>query len=200
MKDKIAQTATARLTDDLLQSKIYEFRGQKVMLDRDLAELYGVETRVLKQAVRRNMERFPEDFMFEMTTQEFAVWRSQSVISKDDKQGLRYAPFCFTEQGVAMLSSVLKSKLAISINIQIMRVFTRMRQLLTDNMEIKLEIAQIKNVIAAMAEKQQGQNQNIELLFAYIYRLQEQQESDNPAAAGKRKKIGYAIAGGNDKS
>ncbi|MFD2593852.1 ORF6N domain-containing protein [Sphingobacterium griseoflavum] len=109
------------------------------MLRRSLfagAGLYGVETRVLKQAVRRNIERFPEDFMFEMTTQAFAASRSQSVILKDNKKGLRYAPFCFAEQGAAMLSSVLKSKLAISINIQVMRIFRCMRQLPMDNVEI----------------------------------------------------------------
>src|SRR5690554_1449900 len=127
--------------DELLASKIYIIRDQKVLLDRDLAVLYGVETRTLKQAVRRNMDRFPEDFMFELTSEEFEAWRSQSVISNTDKQGLRHAPFCFTEQGVAMLSSVLKSKLAIQINIQIMRVFTRMRKLLADHTEVRIEMA-----------------------------------------------------------
>ncbi|MFD2969938.1 ORF6N domain-containing protein [Sphingobacterium bambusae] len=114
MKDKVKQTAIATLTDDLLQSKIYEFRGQKVMLDRDLAELYGVETRVLKQAVRRNIERFPEDFMFVLHTEDVEQLVSQSVIP-DKKLFGGALPFAFTEQGVAMLSSVLKSKLAISI-------------------------------------------------------------------------------------
>jgi len=89
----------------------------------------GVETRALKQAVRRNIDRFPDDFMFEMSSEELENWRSQFVTSNSDKQGLRYTPFCFTEQGVAMLSSVLSSKQAIYINIQIMRVFTRIRQM-----------------------------------------------------------------------
>lgn len=102
-------------------SKIYVIRDQKVMLDRDLAELYGVETKVLKQAVRRNMTRFPEDFMFEMTKEELENWRSQFVTSKEDRQGLRYMPFCFTEQGVTMLSCVLNSERAIHVNIQIIR-------------------------------------------------------------------------------
>jgi len=87
------------VAEEAVISKIYLLRGQKVMLDRDLAELYGVETKALKQAVRRNMNRFPSDFMFEMSAEELDSWRSQIVTSKEDKQGLRYAPFCFTEQG-----------------------------------------------------------------------------------------------------
>jgi hypothetical protein len=90
------------------------------MLYRDLAELYGVETKVLKQAVRRNINRFPSDFLFEMTQNELEDWRSQFVTSKEDKQGLRYAPFCFTEQGVTMLSCVLSSDRAVMVNIQVM--------------------------------------------------------------------------------
>jgi len=100
-----------------ITAKIFMLRGMKVMLDRDLAELYGVETRILKQAVRRNKERFPDDFMFELSQEEFKNWRSQSVISNSDKMGLRYPPMAFTEQGVAMLSSVLNSKRAIQVNI-----------------------------------------------------------------------------------
>lgn len=97
------------------------------MIDRDLAELFGVETKVLKQAVKRNISRFPEDFMFEMTDEEFQDWRSQFVTSKSDIMGLRYPPFCFTEQGVTMLSCVLNSQRAIEANIRIIRVFTKMR-------------------------------------------------------------------------
>lgn len=93
----------------IIKSKIIELRGSKVILDRELAQLYDVETRVLKQAVRRNIKRFPDDFMFQLTKEEFAIWRSQNVTSKSDKMGLRYPPFAFTEQGIAMLSSVLKS-------------------------------------------------------------------------------------------
>lgn len=96
---------------------IYTVRGKSVMLDRDLAGLYGVETRMLKQAVRRNLDRFPEDFMFEFTREEFKNWRSQIVISNHDKMGLRHLPMAFTEQGVAMLSSVLNSERAIQVNI-----------------------------------------------------------------------------------
>src|SRR5690606_15842866 len=191
-KENIVHTTSS--DDEILASKIYVIRKQKVMLDRDLANLYGVETRALKQAVRRNIDRFPEDFMFEMSDKEFEDWRSQFVTSSSDKLGLRYAPFCFTEQGVAMLSSVLNSKLAIQINIQIMRIFTRMRQLLADNTEVKLEIAEIRYTVEQIAKKQKGHDQNIELLFEYIDRLQEKQDS---AVAKRRSKveIGFKVRG-----
>jgi len=108
------------------------------MLDRDLAELYGVETRVLKQAVKRNINRFPDDFMFELTKTEFENLRSQIVISSWG--GLRYAPMAFTEQGVAMLSSVLRSKRAIKVNIQIMRVFIKLRKMYIHHEDLKQKI------------------------------------------------------------
>ena len=110
---------------DKLIGKIYLIRDHNVMLDRDLAALYEVETKVLKQSVRRNIDRFPSDFMFELTDTEFRNWRSQFVTSKGDRMGLRYKPMVFTEQGVAMLSSVLRSKRAIQVNIKIMRRFFR---------------------------------------------------------------------------
>ncbi len=124
---------------------IYLIRGKKVMLDRDLAALYGVETKVLKQSVRRNIERFPEDFMFELSNTEFQNWRSQFVTSNSDKMGLRYSPMVFTEQGVAMLSSVLRSKTAIQVNVQIMRAFTKLRHHLLDNSELRKEIDRLKS-------------------------------------------------------
>lgn len=113
-----------------IKNRIHEIRQQKVMLDRDLAELYGVETRALNQAVKRNSERFPEDFMFQLTEQEVADWKSQIVMSNSVKMGLRRKPYAFTELGVAMLSSVLNSKTAIQINIGIMRAFVAVRQTL----------------------------------------------------------------------
>jgi hypothetical protein len=131
---------------ELIASKIYLIRGIKVMLDRDLAELYGVETKVLKQAVRRNIDRFPSDFMFEMTKMELTNWRSQFVTSKSDKMGLRYKPMAFTEQGVAMLSSVLRSKRAIQANIQIMRTFTKLRGALLDNKDLRRELEELKQI------------------------------------------------------
>ncbi|MCX5903030.1 MAG: ORF6N domain-containing protein [Proteobacteria bacterium] len=134
------------IPSELIASKIYIIRRLKVMLDRDLAALYGIETKVLKQAVRRNIKRFPGDFMFELSKQEFAHWRSQFVTSKKDKIGLRYSPMAFTEQGVAMLSSVLNSERAIEVNIQIMRVFTRFRQILLSNKDLRRELEELKRV------------------------------------------------------
>ncbi len=125
----------------IIQNKIYEIRGQRVMLDFDLAALYQVETRTLKQTVRRNIERFPEDFMFELSETEFNMLknnlRSQFVTS--NKGGIRYMPFAFTEQGVSMLSAVLKSPIAIQTSIAIMRAFVAMRQLLTFPVDSKVE-------------------------------------------------------------
>jgi hypothetical protein len=114
------------------------------MLDRDLAELYGVETKRLKEQVRRNIERFPDDFMFELSKSEFTNWRSQFATSSRDKIGLRYSPMAFTEQGVAMLSSVLRSKAAIQVNVQIMRAFTKMRQMIFENAELRKEIENLR--------------------------------------------------------
>jgi len=118
-----------------IEKAILLIRNQKVILDTDLATLYGVETRVLVQAVKRNMERFPEDFMFQLTQEEFAILRSQSVTSRD-WGGRRYPPYAFTEQGVAMLSSVLRSQCAIQVNIEIMRAFIRLRQILASHVEL----------------------------------------------------------------
>lgn len=162
-----------------IQSKIYIIRNQKVMLDRDLAELYGVETKVLKQAVRRNLKRFPSDFMFEMTKSELDDWRSQSVTSKNDKIGLRHSPFCFTEQGVTMISCILSSDRAIAVNIQVIRVFTKMRELLSDTLQLKQEIEEIK-------KKLSNQGKNIELVFNYLDQLVEKKQNAKP-----RTKIGY---------
>jgi len=167
------------VSEEIIMNKIYLVRDQKVMLDRDLAELYGVETRVLKQAVKRNLDRFPDDFMFEMTKEEFLNWRSQFVTSNSDKMGLRYAPFCFTEQGVTMLACVLNSQRAIQLNIQIVRIFTKIREVLTDNLSVKLEIEEIN-------KKLENQDKNIELVFSYLDELIEKQE--NPQL---RKQIGY---------
>ncbi|WP_297903700.1 ORF6N domain-containing protein [uncultured Parabacteroides sp.] len=115
-----------------IQNKIYEIRGMKVMLDRDLAEIYGVETRTLNQSIKRNIERFPDDFMFQLTNEEVDNWKSQIVISNSIKMGLRRNPYVFTELGVAMLSSILNTKIAIQINISIMRAFVAIRQLTTN--------------------------------------------------------------------
>ena len=121
---------------------IYRIRGKKVMLDRDLAELYGVETKRLKEQVRRNIERFPEDFMYELSKDEYENLRSQ--IATSSWGGARYLPMAFTEHGVLMISSVLKSEKAIQVNIQIMRAFTKMRQMIFDNAEFRKEIDELR--------------------------------------------------------
>ena len=108
----------ATIDEQSIQNKIYTLRGLQVMLDRDLAELYGVETKVFNQAVKRNSTRFPEDFMFQLTKEEFVNWRSQFVTSNKDKMGLRRAPYAFTEQGVSMLSAILKSSAAIDMSVK----------------------------------------------------------------------------------
>ncbi|MGB4847340.1 MAG: ORF6N domain-containing protein [Saprospiraceae bacterium] len=135
----------AVIPDEILISKIYLIRGQKVMLDFHLSELYGVQTKVLKQAVRRNIYRFPEDFMFELSKQEFEDLRSQFVTS--NRGGIRYMPMAFTEHGVLMLSSVLKSRIAIELNIHIVRVFSKMRQMLANQKEIIIKLKQMEDKI-----------------------------------------------------
>lgn len=132
------------ITEALIENRIYLIRSQKVMLDLDLAEMYDVPTKALKQAVRRNIDRFPEDFMFEMTDEELSNWRSQNVTSNSIKMGLRYKPFCFTEHGVLMLSSVLRSERAVQVNIQIMRVYSKMKELLLMNKDILLKLEKLE--------------------------------------------------------
>ena len=165
------------IPDDIISSKIYLIRNQKVMLDKDLSELYVIETKQLKRQVRRNLERFSEDFMFELSQQEFDNLRSQFGTSSWG--GSRYMPMAFTEQGVAMLSSVLNSPTAIKVNIQIIRVFTKIREMLTDTLSLKLEIEEIK-------KKLSNHTQNIELVFNYLDKLIDKKENTEP-----RNKIGY---------
>lgn len=140
--------------DELLviQSKIYEIRGQKVMLDRDLAEMYGVLTKVLNQAVKRNPDRFPEDFMFQLRNEETQNWKSQIVTTNSIKMGVRRNPYAFTELGVAMLSSVLNSKTAIQINMSIMRAFVTIRHIAftppkDELQELQNDVRQLKEYI-----------------------------------------------------
>jgi hypothetical protein len=163
-------------------NKIYLIRGQKVMIDRDLAELYDVETRVLNQAVRRNEKRFPVDFMFQMSREEMEEWKSQIVISNKEKMGFRKPPLVFTEQGVAMLSSVLNSERAIMVNIQIIRVFTKMREMLTTHKEIlrKLEIIEKKDI---------EQDEKIMLIFEYLHQFEQLKQLETEQK--ERTIIGY---------
>ena len=139
-----------------------------------------METKQLKRQVKRNIERFPEDFMFELTELEYENLRCQ--IGTSSWGGVRYLPIVFTEQGVAMLSSVLNSKIAIDVNIQIMRIFTKVRQMLTDNTELRLDIEKIK-------KKLDNQDKNMEIVFRYLDELIEKKENTKP-----RTKIGYKIS------
>ena len=133
----MAKSKELIIPDEIVLNKIYYIRGQKVMLDRDLAELYGVETKQLKRQVNRNLAIFPVDFMFELTTNKYESLRSQFGTLKRGEHS-KFLPMVFTEQGVAMLSSVLNSERAIKVNIQIIRIFTRIRQMLMDNTELRL--------------------------------------------------------------
>jgi hypothetical protein len=150
-----------------VERRIYFIRGQKVMLDRDLAELYGVETKVLNQAVRRNNERFPMDFMFVLSEVELKNWRSQFVTSNREKMGLRYAPMVFTEHGIAMLSSVLKSERAILVNIQIIRTFTKLREMILENDQLRAKLE--------FLEKQY--DEQFRIVFDALRRLLDDEES-----------------------
>ncbi len=162
---------------EIIKKSILEIRGKKVMLDMDLAKLYEVETRVLKQAVRRNMERFPEDFMFELTEDEIHNLTSHFVISRWG--GQRYKPFAFTEQGIAMLSSVLKSKTAIQINISIMRAFVMIRQFALTYQELNEKLIEL--------EKKHNQKfTDIDQVLNYLIK-KEQQQTQQTA----RKQVGY---------
>nr|WP_294897004.1 ORF6N domain-containing protein [uncultured Pedobacter sp.] len=165
------------ISDEIVINKIYEIRGLKVMLDSDLAVLYGVETRVLNQAVQRNIDRFPKDFMFQLIDDEWSILKSQFVISSWG--GRRKLPNVFTEHGVLMLSSVLNSAQAIQINIQIVRVFSRLRTLLSENSDLKLEIRDIR-------ERLISHDNSITTIFKYVDELI--QQKTNPP---KRKRIGF---------
>ena len=162
---------------EIIKNSIHEIRGKKVMLDMDLAKLYEVETRVLKQAVRRNMERFPEDFMFELTEDEIHNLTSHFVISRWG--GQRYKPFAFTEQGIAMLSSVLKSKTAIQINISIMRAFVMIRQ-------FALTYQELNEKLIALEKKHNQKFTDIDQVLNYLIK-KDQQLTQQTA----RKQVGY---------
>lgn len=154
------------------------------MLDRELAELYGVETRVLNQAVRRNAKRFPDDFMFQMTAEELEEWKSQIVISNKEKMGLRKPPLVFTEQGVAMLSSVLNSDTAIMVNIKIIRIFTKMREMLENHKDILVKLDELERKGIERDEK-------IMLIFEYIKQFEETKQEE--LEFRNRKPIGYKL-------
>ncbi|MFC1596280.1 ORF6N domain-containing protein [Candidatus Margulisiibacteriota bacterium] len=160
---------------EAIVNKIFLIRNMKVMLDRDLADLYGVETRTLNQAVRRNLERFPDDFMFQLTKEETENWKSQIVISNSEKMGLRKQPLAFTEQGVAMLSSVLNSRRAIEINIQIMRAFTKMRELFATHKDLQ---RQVEDMIRVHGKKLKDLDYHVKAIYEVIQSLLETPASE----------------------
>lgn len=174
------------ISDETVIGRIYIIRGRKVILDRDLAEMYGVETKALNQAVKRNRERFPEDFMFQMTTEELQHWKSQIVTSNVEKMGLRKLPNVFTEMGVAMLSSVLKSETAISVNIQIIRIFSRMRELLLAHKDVLFKLEQLEKRILAQDDRSSKHEDEIQTIFQALKQLLNQPQPE-------RRRIGFKI-------
>lgn len=192
MAEPLPESKEILIPDEFVINQIYHIRKQKVMLDFNLAKLYEVENRALKQAVKRKQQRFPNDFMFQLTKDE---WREVITICDNLPEGVKFSPatpFAFTEQGVAMLSSVLNSERAVAVNIRIMRIFTRIRQMLMDNTELRLEISEIKQAIEKINKKQEGQDKNVELIFEYIDQLQDKIKDPTPI---ERKSIGYKIKG-----
>lgn len=167
----------ALVAEQKILNKIYAIRGQRVMLDQDLAEMYGVETKQLKRQVRRNLERFPKDFMFELTLKDLDNLRSQ--IGTSSWGGTRYKPMVFTEQGVAMLSSVLNSKTAIDVNIRIIRVFTKMRELSLTHKEILLQLGRLEKEV-------KGNTRDIGNIFMVLKELIEKGAKPAP-----RNRIGF---------
>ncbi len=176
-KEKKRNFLNKKVDISKIERMIYIIRGQRVMMDSDLAELYSVETKALKRAVKRNLDRFPSDFMFELTKKELQNWRYQFGTSNREKMGLRIPPFAFTEQGVAMLSSVLRSERAIQVNISIMRIFTKLRSFLM------LE----KDLRNKMDKLEKDTNRMFKVVFE---RLDEYDEMITPKLSPNRKKIG----------
>jgi ORF6N domain-containing protein len=170
---------TTTVPIESIVSKIVFIRDEKVMLDRDLAELYGVETGALNRAVKRNTERFPEDFMFQITGEEAEVLRCQTGISKPGRGGRRYLPYVFTEQGVAMLSSVLNSKRAIDVNIAIMRAFVQLRKMITSNNKLARKLAELEQHL-------ESHDEQIQAIFEAIRQLM-------TPPAKPRKNIGFVV-------
>ena len=181
---------------EVIQSKIYDIRGQKVMLDRDLAEMYGVETRALNQAVKRNTDRFPVDFMFQLTDEETEIWKSQIVMSNSIKMGVRRNPYVFTELGVAMLSSVPNSKTAIQINMGIMRAFVAARQLLlnppTDPVrELQSEVKELKEYIEEVFADYNDINDDTRMQLELINQTLAELQAQKALADKPRNPIGF---------
>lgn len=167
------------IPDEVLLTKIYYIRGQKVMLDMHLAELYQTETRTLKQAVKRNSDIFPLNFMFELTDNENDSLRSQIVISKKGRGGSRYTPMAFTEHGILQLANVLKSKQARAMSIRIIELFIKMREMLLTHKDLLIEMEEIR-------KKMSVQDERIDLVFNYLTQLITKDETEM-----ERRKIGF---------
>jgi hypothetical protein len=172
---------------EIIQNKIYLIRGHKVMFDRDLAELYGVLTKNLNKAVQRNFERFPEDFMFQLTKEEAECSRFQ-IGTLNRGQNIKYLPYVFTEQGVAMLSSVLKSKIAVQVNIQIMRVFTKLREMMITHKDLARKIEDLERKFES---KFQDHDKKIIVIFDAIRQLMAVPKQEEGLDPYKRHKVGY---------
>ena len=193
MNDEIIIKANADI--EVIKHRIYEVRGLRVMLDRDLAELYNVETRVLNQAVRRNIDRFPEDFMFVMTEDEMNAWKSQIVMSNSIRMGMRRPPVVFTELGIAMLSSVLRSETAIQVNINIMRAFVAIRHAIGAWQGVNLKVEQLShkvdNLNARVDEILHEQNENNMEMAVQISALNDALDQLREKPSTPRKRIGF---------
>lgn len=168
------------IPDEVIMKKIFMIRGSKVMLDRDLADLYEIETKQLKRAVRRNISRFPQDFMFELSPKEFNNLRSQFGTSSWG--GARYTPMAFSEHGVIMLASILNSERAIQVNIQIVRIFTKMRKMLASHEELLSKLEKIASKLAK-------HNNHFLVIFEYLEKLE--QEKHQMLDQRNRKRVGY---------
>jgi ORF6N domain len=171
-------SVSVAITEERILNKIYYIRGYKVMIDQDLADLYDVPTKRLNEQVKRNIDRFPADFMFQLTEEEFENLRSQFATSSWG--GRRVLPYAFTEHGVLMLSSVLNSERAIAVNIQIMRIYSKMRELLLTNKDILLKLEQ-------MERKVDGHDENIQVIFAYLKKLLNPPVEPRPRIGFRRK-------------
>ena len=193
MKNKIIIQEESNI--EVIKHRIYEVRGLRVMLDRDLAELYNVETRALNQAVRRNIDRFPEDFMFVMTDDEMNAWKSQIVMSNSIRMGMRRPPVVFTELGIAMLSSVLRSETAIQVNINIMRAFVAIRHAIGAWQGVNLKVEQLShkvdNLNARVDEILHEQNENNMEMAVQISALNDALDQLREKPSTPRKRIGF---------
>jgi hypothetical protein len=174
------------VVEEAIVSRIYFVRGQKIMIDRDLSELYGVETKRLKEAVRRNISRFPADFMFELNINEMERWRTQFASSRELKKGLRHRSFCFTEQGVTMLSCILYTTRAIGVNIRIIRVFTKMREMLSDQKDLLIKLELVEKNLLRQGGRMQKNEEDIQVIFNALKELLKPPDDPRPRVGFRR--------------